>query len=234
MTLAIAHRGDPHGHRENTVPAVLAALEQGADLVEVDLAITRDGKVVVVHDRTLVRLWERDLTVADAEFSEIQSARHGRYEIPTFDQVMRLLAASGGGLMADLPVPEAAEPAAEIVAGHDAFDRTVFAGHADSLLRVRRRFNQARIALSWYSAQPPPPELLAAVRPEFFNPHWPLLDQTVIDEMHNRGLRVSTWTVDSPTNMARLLGMGVDALITNRLRHLLRLRSRVFPPAEVA
>jgi glycerophosphoryl diester phosphodiesterase len=45
--------------------------------------------------------------------------------------------------------------------------------------------------------------------------------------MHERGLRVSTWTVDSPTNMARFLGMGVDALITNRVRHFLSLRAEV-------
>jgi glycerophosphoryl diester phosphodiesterase len=227
VTLAIAHRGDPHGHRENTVPAVLAALEQGADLVEIDLALTRDGKVVVVHDRTLTRLWERDVTVAEADFAELATARHGRYEIPGFDQVMRLLTATGGRLMADLPVPEAAEPAAEIVERHDGFDRTVFAGDTESLLRIRRRWHQARIALSWYSPEPPTEELLAALRPEFFNPHWSLLDQDVIDRMHERGLRVSTWTVDSPTNMARFLGMGVDALITNRVRHFLSLRAEV-------
>jgi glycerophosphoryl diester phosphodiesterase len=227
MTLAIAHRGDPHGHRENTVPAVLAALEQGADLVEIDLALTRDGTVVLVHDRTLVRLWERDVTVADADIAEIRSARHGRYEIPEFDRIMRLVMATGAGLMADLPVPEAAEPTAEIVERNGGFDRTVFAGHVDSLMRVRNRWSQAQIALSWNSEQLPSPELLAALRPEFFNPHWPLLSQPVIDDMHDRGLLVSTWTVDSPTNMARFLDMGVDALITNRLRHFLSLRAEV-------
>jgi glycerophosphoryl diester phosphodiesterase len=78
MTLSIAHRGDPHGHPENTIPAVLAAVEQGADLVEVDLALTRDGTVVLVHDRTLTRLWGRDLTVADASFAELRQIRSGR------------------------------------------------------------------------------------------------------------------------------------------------------------
>lgn len=70
---------------------------------------------------------------------------------------MRVLAATGVGLMADLPVPEAAEPTAEIVEKYDGFDQTVFAGDIDSLLRVRRRWPRARIALSWNSPEPPTP-----------------------------------------------------------------------------
>jgi glycerophosphoryl diester phosphodiesterase len=228
VTLSIAHRGDPHKHRENSLPAVLAAVEQGADLVEVDLALTRDGMVVVIHDRTLTRLWGRNLAVADASFAEIRQIRSScdqRYEIAGFDQVMRLLMATGSGLMADLPVPAAAEPSAEIVEKYDGFDQTVFAGNLNSLLRVRQRWPQARIALSWYSAKRPSPELLAALWPEFYNPHWTLLSRAVVDDMHERGFRVSTWTVDSPTNMVRLLGMGVDALITNRLRRFLAVRA---------
>jgi glycerophosphoryl diester phosphodiesterase len=226
-TLAIAHRGDPHGHRENTIPAVLAALDQGADLVEIDLALTRDGTAVLLHDRTLTRLWGRALTVADTDITEIREIRSacGRYEIPEFDQVLRLLADTGTGLMADLTTPAAAEATAEIVEKHGGFDQTVFAGDLGSLLAVRRRWRQARIALSWYVPRQPPPGLLDVLRPEFYNPHWPLLNPAVIDTMHERGLRVSTWTVDDPITMARLLGTGVDAVITNRLSRFLAVRA---------
>ncbi|MFC5950615.1 glycerophosphodiester phosphodiesterase [Pseudonocardia lutea] len=225
--LAIAHRGDPHGHRENTVPAVLAALDQGADLVEIDLALTRDGTAVLLHDETLTRLWGRALAVADTDITEIRAVRSGcgRYEIPEFDQVLRLLAGSGTGLMVDVRAPAAAEAAGEIVEKHGEFDRTVFAGDLGSLLAVRRRWRQARIALSWYVPQRPSPGLLEVLRPEFYNPHWPLLSRPVIDDMHERGLRVSTWTVDHPPTMAQLLGIGVDAVITNRLSRFLAVRA---------
>lgn len=55
--LAIAHRGDPVRHRENTLPAIAAAVEQGADLVEIDVRLTGDGTVVLLHDETLEHLW---------------------------------------------------------------------------------------------------------------------------------------------------------------------------------
>lgn len=226
MVLAIAHRGDPHGHRENTVPAVLAAMEQGADLVEVDVTTTRDDTVILLHDATLTRLWEHDGAVADLSIDEVRAACDGgRYEIPTFDQVMALTAAAGRGMMIDLTVSRVASHAARIVADFDGFADHVFAGVTDALLALRRDWPQARVALSWNHTKPPDDDLLTTLRPEFFNPNKCLVDQPLIDRMHGAGYRVSTWTVDSPTNMNRLLEMGVDAIITNRLRYLMTVRA---------
>lgn len=232
MALAIAHRGDPYGHRENTIPAVLAAIEQGADLVEVDVTSTRDGTVILLHDATLTRLWEHDRAVAELSADEVRAmGGDGPYQIPTFDRVMAISSASGRGLMVDLTVSRVGYPAAEIVAAHDGFGQTVFAGQTDAVLDVRRRWPQARIALSWHDARPPDPELLTALQPEFFNPCWWFVDRQLVDRMHAAGYRVSVWTVDSPSNMARMLQMGVDAIITNRLRHLLTVRAH-FPADE--
>src|SRR5215207_4975140 len=151
MTLAIAHRGDPYGHRENTIPAVLAAIEQGADLVEIDVTSTQDGTVILLHDATLSRLWDHDGAVAELSVDEVRAiCRDGQYQIPTFDRVMAISSAAGRGLMVDLTVSRVASLAAEIVAEHDGFGQTVFAGQTDALLEVRRRWPQARIALSWH------------------------------------------------------------------------------------
>ena len=65
MTLAIAHRGDPVRHRENTLAAFRAAVEAGAGMVELDVRRTADGAAVVVHDPTLERLWGLRRRVAD-------------------------------------------------------------------------------------------------------------------------------------------------------------------------
>jgi len=226
MAMAIAHRGDPYGHRENTIPAVLAAIEQGADLVEIDVTATRDGAVILLHDATLTRLWGYDGAVAELTADEIRAAcRDDRYEIPAFDRVMAVSSATGRGLMVDLTVSRVASRAGEIVAGYEGFGQTVFAGNTDGQLDIRLRWPQARIALSWDRTEPPDQDLLATLRPEFFNPTWHLVDRELVDRMHAAGYRVSTWTVDSPSNMVRLLEMGVDAIITNRLRHLLAIRA---------
>ena len=68
---AIAHRGEPVGHRENTLPAFAAAVALGADMVEIDLRRTRDGAIVVLHDQTLERLWGLEASVGDVDLAEV-------------------------------------------------------------------------------------------------------------------------------------------------------------------
>ena len=56
-TFACAHRGDSSRYRENTIVAIQSAIDAGAEVVEIDVRITRDGKVIVLHDSNLERLW---------------------------------------------------------------------------------------------------------------------------------------------------------------------------------
>lgn len=225
MPLAIAHRGDPYRHRENTLPAVLAAIEQGADLVEVDVATTRDGVVVLLHDDTLTRLWGNGGEISRLSAEQVRAVCAGdAYEIPTFEEALEASVAAATGLMIDVRDARVTPPVARAVAERGGFDHHVFAGDAAALVLLRRRWPEARIALSWDEAARPGDDLLALLRPEFFNPYWRLLDRALVDRMHAGGYQVSTWTVDEPSEMVRLLELGVDAVITNRLAHLLAVR----------
>lgn len=201
---------------------MLAGWEQGADLVEIDVRRTRDGLGVVLHDATAERLWGRDVAVAESNLADLETIG-----IPSYERIMALSAASGRGLMVDLPDPSAAELAADMVAKYDRLADTLFAGEVDGLLTVRRKFRQARIALSWSWAVPPTDELMAQLRPEFFNPWWPLVDAALIEAMRDRGCGVCTWTVDAPSNMARLMDLGVGAIISNRPGIAVSLRKAV-------
>jgi glycerophosphoryl diester phosphodiesterase len=82
--LAIAHRGDPITARENTFPAFAAAVERGADMVEIDLRRTRDGEIVVLHDPTLTRMWGLERSVIDLDLSALADLgrRGGRSSMP--------------------------------------------------------------------------------------------------------------------------------------------------------
>lgn len=226
MVLAIAHRGDPHAHPENTLPAVLAAAGQGAGMVEIDLRLTKDGEVVILHDPTLRRLWDRDVLLSELSLDDVRTVRTGRYRIPTFGEV---LSAVDVPLMVDLPESAAAVPGARLVLEHGALARCLFVTHdVEALLGIRALAPEARVGLSWGRRELPDPRVLTALGAEFFNPAWELLllHDGVVGRMHDDGYRVSTWTVDSPTNMARLIEMGVDAVITNRLPFLLDLLGR--------
>ncbi len=96
---AVAHRGAPYRVRENTIDSLRTALDLGADAVEVDVRLTRDGVPVLLHDHTLKRLWEHDRPLLSLSADEVRGLTDGR--VPTLAEALR--ATDGHRLMLDLP-----------------------------------------------------------------------------------------------------------------------------------
>ena len=220
VPLAIAHRGDPISARENTLPAFARAVQKGADMVEIDLRRTRDGEIVVLHDPTLTRLWGLERKVADLELSAIQALGSGSERIPTLRQVLHEVHVP---LMVDFTGGDVVEGALEATREADAMERSLFVtGNVGALRLLRTAAPEARIGLTWVKQEPPPADLLHELGAEFWNPMFRLVTPERVAAVHGLGLKVSTWTVDKPRHMARVMAAGVDAIVSNRIDVLLR------------
>jgi glycerophosphoryl diester phosphodiesterase len=218
MTLAIAHRGEPIGHVENTLEAIDAAVLAGAAMVEIDVRLTADRIPVLLHDADLRRIWgiDSDLTALSAH-RVAQVCGPAGERIPTLAEVVALVADTGVQLMVDLPAAEAGPVSYDLLAAAGIVDSCLFAGFTRQL---RDHAPGARIALTWNDMTPPDPGTLEFFRPEYFNPHFQLLTATVADSMHSRGIGISVWTVDHPRDMAAVIVQGADAVISNRIADL--------------
>ncbi|MER6332290.1 glycerophosphodiester phosphodiesterase [Streptomyces sp. NPDC001034] len=221
---AVAHRGDPYRFRENTLDSLRSALDRGADAVELDVRLTRDGVPVLLHDDTLERLWgvERPLSALSAE--EVRGLTGGR--VPTLAQA---LAATGGSrVMVDLcgqVTRRTMERILDVVRQSGAGDRVYYSAGAEAMLTVRAADPRAEIALTWTTLAPPRPALLAAIAPRWLNYRFPLVDRDLIARVRRDGQLVSVWTPDTRRSLRRLLELGVDSITTNRIDVLHDLRS---------
>lgn len=153
---AVGHRGDPYRVRENTIDSLRSALDQGADAVEFDVRLTRDGVPVLLHDETLSRLWELDRPLKSLSVDEVRGLTDGR--VPTL--VEALAATEGSRVMVDLPGP--ADPRAvrrivDEIREFGADDRVYYCAGADAMLAVRAADPSAEIALTWTSLAPRAP-----------------------------------------------------------------------------
>ena len=83
MTLAIAHRGEPGGHIENTLDSFQAAIDAGAPMLEIDVRLTADGRPVVIHDADLTRIWGVSAPRVGVDQGR-DRARSGRTEVSGF------------------------------------------------------------------------------------------------------------------------------------------------------
>ncbi|MFI7010615.1 glycerophosphodiester phosphodiesterase [Streptomyces sp. NPDC050145] len=219
---AVAHRGDPYRVRENTLPSLRSALERGADVVEVDVRLTRDGVPVLLHDSTLERLWKHDRPLSALSSDEVRGLTEGG--VPTLAEA---LAATGEArLMIDLPGADrrAVRTIVGVIGDCGAAERVYYCAGAETMLRVRDADPSAEIALTWTTLAPPRPALLSAVRPHWLNYRFSLLTRDLVTRVHHDGLLVSAWTPDTRRSMRRLLAAGVDSITTNRVDVLAAMR----------
>jgi glycerophosphoryl diester phosphodiesterase len=220
MPLAIAHRGDPIAARENTMAAFAAARRQGADMVELDLRRSRDGEIVVLHDPTLERLWGLARPVVDLDLAQLDGLGRAGERIPTFRQV---LAEIDLPIMVDFTGRDVVEGALAVAREANAMVRCLFVtGNIGALRALRSLAPEARIGVTWVKPEPPEPSLLGELGAEYWNPMFRLVTPERVADIHQLGLKVSTWTVDQPRQMARMVEAGVDAIVSNRIGALLR------------
>jgi fructose-1,6-bisphosphatase/inositol monophosphatase family enzyme/glycerophosphoryl diester phosphodiesterase len=215
LTRVTAHRGDSSRFRENTLPAIRSAIAAGADFVEIDVRVSRDGQVVVLHDASLLRLWGLDRAVSDVDFEEIRRLGSGEERIPLFSDVLELFRECSSILLVDMEEEAPAAAAAAVVAASGV--TVSWCGNLEGMRTVRSLDADANIWLPWNKRATPPAELLAELRPEFVNSEFVVLSQKIVDDIHATGSRVACWTVDTREDMHWVLGLGVDCITTNRL-----------------
>ncbi|MEH0418138.1 glycerophosphodiester phosphodiesterase [Streptomyces sp. B21-083] len=220
---AVAHRGDPYRSRENTIDSLRSALDQGADAVEIDVRLTRDGVPVLLHDATLKRLWERERPLAALSAAEVRGLTEGG--VPTLAEALAVT--EGSRVMIDLPgTPDvrAVRRVVDVVRECAAEERVYYCADAPAMLAVRAVDPAAEIALTWKTLAPPRPALLAAIRPRWLNYRFTLVDRQLTARVHRGGHLLSVWTPDTRRSMRRLLDAGVDSITTNRIDALCALR----------
>jgi glycerophosphoryl diester phosphodiesterase len=233
--LVLAHRGASGTLPENTLPAYRLAVEQRADMIEIDLHTTRDGEIVITHDEDLSHLG-REGEIADASLEEIRALDAGGGErVPTLDEVLDAFGQEipfnleiKRGTRGTYPGLEAA--ALQAVEGRGLLEETLFSSFFDPVLsEVRRISAAARIAVLVSPAAPECPiERAREVGAEAINYHLLLATEESIEAAHAQGLYVCVYTVDDERLMTKLLDFGADGLFTNypaRMRTLLDSRN---------
>ena len=236
--LLIAHRGASHEAPENTLAAFRLAMEQGADGIEADFRLTRDGRVICLHDPATGRTAGIDLVVAEASFDELRRLDVGGWKgsgwqgerIPSLEEVLVQLPPGKRFFIELKSGTEIIEPLREILAGspvpHEqlrllAFDSRLVATLKEQLPGIRVCLNvDYRWSLRRFALRQSREELLETLEQccadGLSSQAHPLLDTKFTRELHRRGKEVHVWTVNSPRRADHYKGIGVDSIMTNR------------------
>ncbi|MCM0619009.1 glycerophosphodiester phosphodiesterase [Nocardioides bruguierae] len=239
--LAMAHRGGARhldlAGLENTRTAFAHAVDLGYSYLETDVHATRDGVLLAFHDDRLDRVTDSTGLVADLPASAVRAARvAGREPVPTLDELLESF--PGVAFNIDIKADAAVQPLVETIAAHRAWDRVLVGSFGLGRLRRFRALAQGRVPTSAAPAEvaafvsPTSPRALrrrvarhvAALQVPVAQrvpvpgrtEHLPVVTERLVHRAHEVGVHVHVWTVDEPAEMAWLLGLGVDGLITDR------------------
>ena len=219
--LAIAHRGASAYATEHTHAAYDMAIAMGADVLEVDVRLMADGVPVVVHDRTLWRTAVDpravgDLTMADLELLD------PLVRPLTLRQVFDRYGSETRYLL-DLKAPRAPLERQVLAVAIDAglADRIQIQSFSRAGIRRARRLGPTASFAQLYPPYMPKRAALhdlGRVRAfvDTVGPHSSSVDEPLVRAAHRSGLRVQPYTVNDPAEIARLLALGVDGIITDR------------------
>jgi glycerophosphoryl diester phosphodiesterase len=244
--LIIGHRGASAHAPENTLAAFEQAFDGGADGIEFDVRLSRDGVPVVIHDASLRRTTRREGIVetlaseqvcaldAGTWFNllhpELATETFSRERVPKLAQVFERFGARARVLYVEMKCDDPAlqEPLArsvvELTRGHDLTDRVVVKSFAHDSLRVVKRLAPEIRTAALFDRSWSRPLLFGstivheaeACGADEISLHRSLLRRSTTEAAHARGFHVLVWTVDTPFWLRRACALDLRSVFTNR------------------
>jgi glycerophosphoryl diester phosphodiesterase len=232
--LVIAHRGDSAHRPENTLASFASALEVGAALVELDVQLTADGHVVVIHDPELDRTTTgrgdvRRLTLAQvravsAGYPDRFGSRYAGERVPAFSEALALLRGRARVLV-EIKAESVTDDAEGGIEARTA-EEIRRAGMADSVALIsfdhRAILRLAALAPEMTRGRlfgrTTADEVLGAARDaacQLVMPHKGQLSDALVERVHAAGLKLATWVVDEPAELRTLARFGLYGVGSN-------------------
>jgi glycerophosphoryl diester phosphodiesterase len=235
--LLAAHRGGSLLWPENSLLAFRNALALGADFIEFDVHLSRDGEVMVIHDATLYRTTTGAGLVRDNSVAELKAFRlkdrSGTVTtetVPTLDEVVEVAARAKRRMLLEIKVdagkaryPGIEEKVLAILDRHAMTASTVVMSFEAPTWRRVRELRPEVATCALYSARTlartslsAELDTLRAAGVRFIGVEHTVVDAAAVKQAQEAGIGLGAWTVNSPADMQQMIGAGVTILITDQ------------------
>lgn len=225
-----AHRGYSGKYPENTMLAFRKAVEAGCDGVEMDVQLSRDGEVVVIHDELLDRTtngkgYVKDYTLGELkrlDASKVRPGDWGAQAIPTFDEFCAWLATVDISANVELKTsviyyPEIERKCVDIIRKYGVEDKILFSSFNHvSMLQIKKLAPEiptgalveieGLMYAGYYCEQN---------GMQYYHPDFCLLSKEAVEECKAHGIGINVWTVNDLASFEQLVEWGVEGVITN-------------------
>lgn len=236
----VAHRGAKGHAPENTMASFARAIELGANMLELDVHVTKDKQLVVIHDAAVDRTTDGRGFVSDLTLAEVQALDAGRWfqdefigeRVPTLQQVLELakgrvqlnIELKAGGMKPNLYLyPDVVALLADELTRSGMVEEVVVSSFdRPYLAQLKEVLPEVRVALLHHKPIEDFERLPIDLGCESVHTSVRLIDAEFIERAHAAGLKVRAWNPNDAATMANLIALGVDGVITDYPDVLLR------------
>jgi glycerophosphoryl diester phosphodiesterase len=242
--LAIAHRGFSGAAPENTLAAFKRAMEVGSDMIELDVHLSKDGQVVVIHDDTLKRTTSGAGKVADLTLQELKKLDAGKWfgsrffgeKIPTLREVLELTRGKipvhielKEGDLGQYTITDLVDRSLEEVEQAGMLNQVLFGSFSLAAVdRVREKHPRLPVALICSKPWNLPQDATGGRPIPIISSSGKVLNQANAAKARQQGMKVVVWTLDQEEHMEQFLDVGVDGIVTNHPDRLIRILQKRF------
>ena len=227
MVVVTGHRGAGFLEPENTIRSIRRAIELGVDQVEIDVHLSRDGKLVVIHDETLDRTTNGHGFVRDYTLAELKKLDAGKGEkIPTLQEVIDAVKGKVM-LQIELKEPAAADQVVKTVEDNGLVGDVIvtsFWHHA--VKRVKELNPRIETGVLFACSPIDVAQLAINAGADALHANFNYVDSSMVEEAHRHGLKIRVWNPDDEYHLKRIAALDVDAIGSNRPDLLLKLLKR--------
>ena len=223
-TKVMAHRGASTEAPENTMAAFQKAIDDMADYIELDVQLTNNGEVIVMHDSNAYRTTGVDANIVNMAYKEVKTLDAGSWfsdeyvgeNVPSLKEVLEL---TQGKIKLNIELKPAdngtalAKNTVRLIEKYNMVNDCVITSFSESALKAVKTYNQ-EIKVG-YILSAAYGDFYDMKNVDFFSVNAAFLSKRTIDAIHNSGKRVYAWTVNNKESIKNLTNKGVDGIITD-------------------
>jgi len=217
MAKIIGHRGAPFDEPENTLASFRRALELGVAAVELDVQLTKDGRLAVIHDETLDRTTNGRGPVKDFSLAELNRLDAGQGEpVPALEEVFDLVKGKAH-LMVELKQPEATPALLRFFQEHRAFElATAISFWHPAVKALKEQEPRLTTGVLMVGCPADPVGLAQAAQADALVLNYRYVNRELVDAARRQDIKVIVWNIDDPEILQSYLAMNLEAICTNR------------------
>ena len=214
MFLKVGHRGAKAYEIENSLESFKKAVALGANAVELDVQKSKDGKLIIIHDDNLKRVFGKDVLVNLTTLKELRQLTENK--ILTLDEALRFIDKKVEKILVELKKEGFEKKVLEIIKKGKLKDRVIIVSfHEQALAEVRRLDKENETGLIYAKHKNPIPTALK-LNAQYLIPLYRFVHTKNVEDAHKNNLKVIVWTINTRKDVREYIAKGVDGIASDK------------------